>query len=304
MNGEGIKTGGFNTASNAYGRANGKFQGGVFNVQSASNLSYHGYHQSDGHSLQGGFYGGSDTREILFELPGYSALPAAPPLDEMSQYQHLDHERFRGRHELTMDYHPLQNSYSDSSVDLGMEQQELFSGQKMLPPMGRGLIGGFGPERSQQTDQILPPLPAHAFEKSETILSGPNPYALILDVSINSSFPSKSNISPPSALPLPSPRMRQNESSAFPTKFGRILSPHNASSVVVGIRANGLGQQSQEFVVDNNNNNDKLNHNGYRAERLEKQRQNVQGGSLFVTSPRSFLMGLNKTDLHSLSSFE
>jgi hypothetical protein len=33
----------------------------------------------------------------------------------------------------------------------------------------------------------------------------------------------------------------------------------------------------------------------YRVERLEKQRQNVEGGSLFVTSPRSFLMGFNKS---------
>ena len=37
----------------------------------------------------------------------------------------------------------------------------------------------------------------------------------------------------------------------------------------------------------------KHEHN-YRAERLEKQRQTVVGGSLFVTSPRSFLMGLKK----------
>jgi hypothetical protein len=33
----------------------------------------------------------------------------------------------------------------------------------------------------------------------------------------------------------------------------------------------------------------------YRAERLQKQRQDVEGGSLFVTSPRSFLMGFKKS---------
>lgn len=299
ISGEGMKKGVFNTSSSAYGRPNGKIQYGANNVHSASDLSCHGYHPSDGHSLQGGFYGGDGTRDLSFELPDFTAISTAPHLDGISRYHKLDLERSSGRHELTMDFPPLQNSYSDSSVDLGMGQEEFFTGQRMLPPMARGLLGGTGRARSQQSDQILPPLPAHAFDREETILSGPNPYALNLGTSTTSSFLPKSTIPPPPALPLPSPRLKKNETPIFPTKLGRILSPHNASSLIVGSRNDGLGHKSQECVVDNN---DKLN-DGYRAERLEKQRQNVQGGSLFVTSPRSFLMGLNKTDPLLPSSF-
>jgi hypothetical protein len=63
--------------------------------------------------------------------------------------------------------------------------------------------------------------------------------------------------------------------------------------------SSGMANHTNYNNSNNNNNNSCSSgitvtcsrENNYRAERLEIQRQTVEGGSLFVTSPRSFLMG-------------
>ena len=109
---------------------------------------------------------------------------------------------------------------------------------------------------------ILPPLPFNAFD-TEPIPSGPNPYALKLTSTQHHKKVGQESIS------VGSDPLASNGVASFPSQQNTIFHP--------------TGPQ---------------NHNkhecSYRAERLAKQRQSVVGGSLFATSPRSFLMGLKK----------
>lgn len=65
--------------------------------------------------------------------------------------------------------------------------------------------------------------------------------------------------------------------------------PYNQFIAPFQQNKNHVDQPNQN--QNHNINNNASTENDYRSERLQIQRQTVEGGSLFVTSPRSFLMG-------------
>jgi hypothetical protein len=156
--------------------------------------------------------------------------------------------------------------------------------------------------------QILPPMPPNAFHKQRPIPTGPNPYAL------NASTPATNTL-------LPANTFGYN-SAGVTMSYAASSMPPPATSAIDETHSRHPGiLQPLSYVCSNSHHNinvaeipgenmdkkfsfvslDKLAswfpeiHDGYREERLEKQRQNVEGGSLFVTSPRSFLMGVKKS---------
>lgn len=151
------------------------------------------------------------------------------------------------------DYPLLSSSFSESSSDTIFEQRDAYI-------------------QSTHEDGILPPPPSEElFNRSNQVLSGPNPYALKSSGSgsVNNSNPayvthSYAAPNPASSIVLPVSRSLPHLMDTTP----------NMTPCLPGITQ----QSHNEFDFD------------YRAQRLEKQRQNVVGGSLFVTSPRSFLM--------------
>ena len=125
-------------------------------------------------------------------------------------------------------------------------------GNRVVPAMQ----ASFAPPGLDRSGHILPPL-AYNRVNEEAIPCGPNPYALK-------------------------------------------LTTHDSFYPQQNVHQSGPTQQQSHYVCHPGpqyNNDLRLGHNqnhnyDYKAERLEKQRQTVVGGSLFVTSPRSFLMGL------------
>lgn len=130
----------------------------------------------------------------------------------------------------------------------------------------------------ENQDAILPPPPSDdLFNRPHQILPGPNPYAL--------KSPGVGNINNNHPMYL-------NHAYSAPTTTPTIVlpvsrpQPHFVDSTPdITMCLPGLQQARND--IDFN----------YRAQRLEKQRQNVVGGSLFVTSPRSFLMSC-KSSFH------
>ena len=157
------------------------------------------------------------------------------------------------------DYPFLQSSFSESSCETISEHRESYS-------------------QNQHEDDILPPPPSEElFDRPSQIPSGPNPYALSSSsgsiLTKNQAYPTHTyaqNLAPDTVLPVSRPRPHLVESSPNMIPY-----------------LPGILQQVQNKVDYN-----------YRAQRLEKQRQNVVGGSLFVTSPRSFLMSCKKSSFH------
>jgi len=160
-------------------------------------------------------------------------------------------------------------------------------------------------------------MPPNSFQEPRPLPTGPNPYALNLSVSTSSTYIPCCNINP---LAMEGPLPPTNP--AFPPPFWSatrppppgILQPlnhtkennniQNQFSVVdQGLkRGEGLmetysfeSSSCTDSYLDPPAHDAKNQKYEYRAERLEKQRQNVEGGSLFVTSPRSFLMGMKKS---------
>jgi hypothetical protein len=161
------------------------------------------------------------------------------------------------------DYPLLQSSYSESSSETIFEQRDAYT-------------------QNNHDDGILPPPPSdESFHRpNHQILPGPNPYALK-----SSGFAGCINNSNPVyvthsyAAPTPAPAIVHPVSR--PPRPHHMNSTPNMTPYLPGI----LQQQEHNNQVDYN----------YRAQRLEKQRQNVVGGSLFVTSPRSFLMSCKRS---------
>jgi len=156
------------------------------------------------------------------------------------------------------DYPLLQSSFSESSSETIVEQRDAYT-------------------QNRHDEGILPPPPSdESFNHSNPILPGPNPYALNSygSSSINNSnlvYVTHSNAAsnPVPAMVLPVSRPQPNLVNPTPAMTPRLP---------------GILQQAHNQVDFN-----------YRAQRLEKQRQNVVGGSLFVTSPRSFLMSCKRS---------
>lgn len=303
INCDGKKNEPLNTASCNYQRGHAEDQHSAAHGPLTDDPSYLYYHQSNvqHHSLQGEFYGGDAMREFPFEFPfeqpDYTVLPPAPSTDGNQQNYN---ERFPQLNKSGHSDLSLRVPYTDSSSEPVSGQHTIYLEQRVLPRLTVGLMGVFshldGTQRVHP-EQILPPLPSNSFHKSESIPSGPNPYALKLSATTARSFLPKATISPPLGAPLSSPSSQNHDAPSLrgPLQQG-IMQPQNRSYSFPGC-APALGDQLHQqpcAIFDNKPDNE------YRAERLEKQRQNVEGGSLFVTSPRSFLMGLNKSSLHDL----
>ena len=165
------------------------------------------------------------------------------------------------------DYPLLESSYSESSSETIFEQRDAIAQNK------------------RENGILPPPPPDELFNRQTTqILPGPNPYALNSSGS-NGSMHSNNNLvyvthSYAAHTPVPQPTLVRPVSRPPPQSHFINTAPiPTATPCLPGI----LQQVHNEVDFD------------YRAQRLEKQRQNVVGGSLFVTSPRSFLMGCKRS---------
>jgi hypothetical protein len=188
-------------------------------------------------------------------------------------YSAMDHQH----HGQYTGFSSLQPSFSESSNEILNDQEEC---------------------------QILPPMPTAPFQECRPRPTGPNPYALNLSVSTSSTFiPGSMNYNSVGGALLPpvnpSLSTRDNIAAARPPHPPGILKS------VRNIRGNNnllnigdlLLDAGKDFAMTSLAIKKPSTHHDteYRAERLEKQRQNVVGGSLFATSPRSFLMGVKST---------
>ena len=151
------------------------------------------------------------------------------------------------------DYPVIHSSYSDSSSDSFMEQRDDYS-------------------QHNHDSGILPPLPSEElFNRSAHVPTGPNPYALKSSSSDYTNARKQVHVDNHYSIQTSGPSMVLPVSRQQP-----ILVETNHQNMAPCLP--GLQQVSNDMDFN------------YRAHRLEKQRQNVVGGSLFITSPRSFLM--------------
>ena len=175
---------------------------------------------------------------------------------------------FYDQSHMSTEFPALLRSFSDSSSEsAAMEQQkQLHSYNNILPPCAH-ITNTNG---NNDNGYILPPLPSNAFE-NERIPSGRNPYALRLSTHPEGYYSQHSQ-----------PPLSHQHGYGYPT----MTNPHfqQQASALQMPYSNHHNQQQQQQQQQHPPYD-------YHAERLEKQRQNVEGGSLFCTSPRSFLMG-------------
>jgi len=215
---------------------------------------------------RGGSYE-NPTKDYNINHPDYNYPPSGFSVPTASDFQHAGNipnpqsyynnpaSKYMGESET--EYPLLQSTFSESSSETCFEQRDAY------PP-------------TQHDDGILPPLPSEElYDPPKKIPSGPNPYALKSSGSggiIN--YPAF-YVTHSYAAPAPPPAIVRPVSVPQP----RVVDTSRATSHLPGI----LQQVHNGMDLD------------YRSHRLEKQRQNVVGGSLFVTSPRSFLMGCKRS---------
>lgn len=221
------------------------------------------------------------TKDFNYRLPEYTYPPSGISVSSQSDYHHSGIASSRNSNsqyyrdtsaayngEPENDYPMIQSSFSESSSssETIFEEHDVAYAQSQQQQQQQQQDKGRG--------QILPPLPSNAlFHHPKQIPFGPNPYALKTSGSSSSSnsttISSSNNIfTTPSSV------------------IERSVTRPSVTSVDTTMNLPGILQRS------NNNNHIEFD---YRAQRLEKQRQNVVGGSLFVTSPRSFLMSCKKS---------
>ena len=130
--------------------------------------------------------------------------------------------------------------------------------------------------QNKHDNGILPPPPSEELlNRPNHILPGPNPYALKSSGSEMISNRNTEHVTHNYAAQTPKPDLVVSVSRPRPLL---VESNQNIMPCLPGL------QQAYNGVDFN-----------YREQRLEKQRQSVVGGSLFVTSPRSFLMSCKKS---------
>jgi hypothetical protein len=171
------------------------------------------------------------------------------------------------------------SSEFDSSTDLSTSSssdiQRSFSDSSYEEGIPLPHHQSFKPHNRQNNGLILPPLPSTAFQKNDMRHRGPNPYALQPTTHHNV-------------------YEQHHQQQSFPMPFHQ--DSHNFEGSFQGRNEN----PDTELSVFQACPQPTKNYN-YKAERLDKQRQSIAGGSLFCTSPRSFLMG-KKTAIPSISS--
>jgi hypothetical protein len=133
--------------------------------------------------------------------------------------------------------------------------------------------------------QILPPLPSDVFEKHRPIPSGPNPYALKLSSGLKTAT---AIIDAVGNVPDEG-RVLQPRQSNLSLKIETIADDETASHTPFSINK---GNHRTSHASNINKALDDKGHHRAAAEQIRKQSKMVEGGSLFVTSPRSFLMGV------------
>jgi len=187
-------------------------------------------------------------------------------------------------HNNNFDYPVIQPSFSDSSSE-GVPDPRVFERPR---PMARNMDGSL----------ILPPLPANAFY-SEPVPSGPNPYALKTDSHEHFQHQQQqqhghyeprmySSSFMPANSHCGTNNMSTNTNNNSNSNGNNFIQPHQQHYPnVMSLRIHTENTVVAPPPMQQN----------YKAARLEKQRQNVVGGSLFATSPRSFLFGLSKSDI-------
>jgi hypothetical protein len=236
----------------------------------------------------------------------------APMTDYSSSQESFENQMFPN------EFSEIQPSFSDSSSEFGTDPIS----QDFLIPASDSY--GYGGD-IMNNNQILPPLPSNAFH-NEYIPSVPNPYALKPSIYDNTNnmmyarenFPQfhepsynmtatkfaggyatpMKNLAPPhlhhNSYPLQCHYYNiENGMNMMNMKDGNpnpTMGPPAARPKLLS----GIANQASYSTNITNSSNIPVtcsSDSDYRAERLEIQRQNVEGGSLFVTSPRSFLMG-------------
>ena len=192
------------------------------------------------------------------------------------------------------DFPALQPSYSDSSSEaIYMENQP--PSQYTIPDSCNNDLGG---------NQILPPMPVskESAPKDNPMSRGPNPYALkpnpYVDGNLSHHQPSRSSNLDERTMMTETTNFVCGNSVNTPSKPSASPARPSKQKGAVGGRVSGNKDTYYYHPCDQFNQRNRNRHierdqpsNDYRAERIEKQRQTVEGGSLFVTSPRSFLMG-------------
>lgn len=227
-----------------------------------------------------------------------------------STAQMTDYSSSQGSYDqsLVNDFSTIQASFSDSSSEFAIDPTAQLS-MSLFPDFESDSISMIS------NSQILPPLPSNAL-KNETFPMGPNPYALKLTNCENNlnifhtgenvpHFQSpaeltatmftggyatsmKNSIIPPSQHNYPLPCY-----SSIDNLNASMGPPPPRPKLVLGIQ----NPRPATIAIARSSENE------YRAERLEIQRQNVEGGSLFVTSPRSFLMGKRSITAEPTTAF-
>jgi hypothetical protein len=248
------------------------------NVPSRYDGSFIPHNTQSQYQLQG-MYSGYSNASADTGYSRYSDFIPSSGLNNSSYHMNNEYFGLRGGNSFgTTDFPSLQTSFSDSS-------------NEMIP--------GYDDNR------ILPPMPTNAFLDQRPIPTGPNPYAL------NTSTSGKSMFNPARLCPdsvratLPSAATSVSLSVGAETRSHApgILEPlqhvlsNSRQNTNVGEMVMGPGTDFSCIRVDKSAGMNADQDNIYRAKRLEKQRQNVEGGTLFVTSPRSFLMGA-KSSFH------
>mmetsp|Transcript_44456 Transcript_44456/g.107565 ORF Transcript_44456/g.107565 Transcript_44456/m.107565 type:complete len:490 (+) Transcript_44456:345-1814(+) len=246
--------------------------------------------------LGNGSYHGSNSS---LKQPHYDALTTDLSLipqndctrftDVISMNENSTDESFMsGAYIIHRSYSDTSSSVSDggSSFQSNNKQKDyLYGDDASLFPAGpnatrpekdiSGTCGVFTilPNGELVDDQILPPLPSGAFTKHQAIPSGPNPYALT-----NSS---RSNLQTGTCLFMEDKarsssdqvlQPRQSNINNLPLKIESLIEKPRLACMPLG-KLDSLDNQQNELIQN--------------QVMIEK----CDGGSLFVTSPRSFLMG-------------
>lgn len=242
------------------------------------------------------------------------SVSKAPFTDYSSTHESFDHFF------LPNEFTSIQSSFSDSSSDFGIDP----ASQATMMLQSDSDNSSVGSGSNSIGNRILPPLPSNVVQY-EYIPSGPNPYALksssIQGNADKSVMYSCENLTPfqePShssytkmmggyATPMKelvhttynhnyplqqshsnyeSGYNNQKDTNAHSHLMGPPL-PRPRVAVEVSASASANSKYGASIIPSLSSSNE----NEYRSVRLEIQRQNVEGGSLFLTSPRSFLMG-------------
>jgi hypothetical protein len=182
------------------------------------------------------------------------------------------------------DFSMIQSSFSDSSSDAGVDV----------------------PARRGNPSQILPPLPSKNFSTGH-IHYGPNPYALqntnnISIVEIPEYQPSRTT---PrivrsyltTTAPVNQPICNQHHYAVSPNNTASFENNFTGATAMgppppcPARRVPGLSNMAISTGISSTIPVTCSRGEGYHSARLEIQRNIFEGGSLFLTSPRSFLMG-------------